>query len=85
MIKIFATFQLINLYSECEDSYKFNGYNYHDFFEKYMTGDAISDHLKILTKNPHTAGTDEDEIVLVNYLREEMERSFLKGGFSNAP
>lgn len=42
-----------------------------------MTGPSVRAHLAILAKDPHTGGTDEDEITLVNFVDAEMKKAHL--------
>ena len=46
-----------------------------EFFNSTISNDTIKDYLINLTKEPHPAGTDEDEVVLVEYIEDVMKKA----------
>ena len=46
-------------------------------FDNSITGASIKSHLEVLAKDPHTGGTPEDEVTLVNFIKNHMETAQL--------
>jgi len=52
--------------------------NINEVFDQSITGDSIRANLQFLSKDPHTGGTAEDEVVLVNYINDKMTSAGLE-------